>query len=49
VEIVEVILDVGLGTFRPVKTDDIQYHKMHSEHCQISQHTAQRINLAKDE
>lgn len=49
VEVVEVILDVGLGTFRPVKFDDIQDHKMHSEHCQISQQTAQSINLAKDE
>ncbi|MDY6916057.1 MAG: tRNA preQ1(34) S-adenosylmethionine ribosyltransferase-isomerase QueA [Candidatus Cloacimonadota bacterium] len=49
VEIVEVILDVGLGTFRPVKSDDIQHHKMHSEHCQISEETAKRINIAKDE
>jgi len=43
----EVILHVGLGTFRPVQTDDILNHKMHSEYCTISSETAQIINTAK--
>jgi S-adenosylmethionine:tRNA ribosyltransferase-isomerase len=49
VEILEVILHVGLGTFRPVKTDNILQHKMHSEPCQISKETADKINKAKHE
>ncbi|MCF7858513.1 MAG: tRNA preQ1(34) S-adenosylmethionine ribosyltransferase-isomerase QueA [Candidatus Cloacimonetes bacterium] len=49
IEILEVVLHVGLGTFRPVKTDNIKDHIMHSEHCQISEKTAARINLAKKE
>lgn len=47
IQILEVILHVGLGTFRPVKTDYILEHKMHSEHCQITDDTAQKINKAK--
>ena len=47
IEILEVILHVGLGTFRPVKTDDIKDHIMHSEHCQISEDVAAKINQAK--
>lgn len=42
-----VTLHVGLGTFRPVKVDDISKHKMHSEHYQISQHTVDIINETK--
>ena len=38
-----VTLHVGLGTFRPVKAEDIQDHAMHSEFCQISQETADII------
>jgi S-adenosylmethionine:tRNA ribosyltransferase-isomerase len=45
--ITEVILHVGLGTFRPVKTDDISQHKMHSEFCLIPAQTAELVNLAK--
>jgi S-adenosylmethionine:tRNA ribosyltransferase-isomerase len=45
--IAEVLLHVGLGTFRPVKTDDITQHSMHSEFCQIDQTTADMINQAK--
>lgn len=48
VQIQEVVLHVGLGTFRPVKTDDITQHKMHSEHCRISTATAAAINQAKE-
>jgi S-adenosylmethionine:tRNA ribosyltransferase-isomerase len=42
-----VTLHVGLGTFRPVKADDITDHKMHSEHYFISQKTADLINKTK--
>ncbi len=41
-----VVLDVGLGTFRPVKVDDITQHVMHQERYQISASTAQIINDA---
>lgn len=49
VEIVKVLLNVGLGTFRPVKEDDLTQHKMHSEFFSLSDETAQRINKAKSE
>jgi len=49
IEILEVVLHVGLGTFRPVKEDDILNHKMHSEHCSISEEVAAKINKAKIE
>lgn len=49
VEIVEVLLHVGLGTFRPVKADDIADHHMHSEYYQVSQQAADAINTAKAE
>ena len=39
-----VTLHVGLGTFRPVKAEDIADHEMHSEYCEISQETADVIN-----
>ena len=44
VDIAYVTLHVGLGTFRPVKEDDIIDHKMHSEHYHLSQETADKIN-----
>lgn len=49
VEILEVTLDVGLGTFRPCKEDDITKHTMHTEHYSISQEVADKINKAKIE
>jgi len=49
IEILEVILRVGLGTFRPVKSENIIDHKMHSEYCEISEDTAAKINKAKAE
>ena len=49
VEIVDVLLHVGLGTFRPVKTDDILSHHMHSEYYEISKESAEKINKAKKE
>lgn len=47
VKVCYVTLHVGLGTFRPVKAEDIQDHEMHSEFCMISQETADTINKAK--
>ncbi|NLI93614.1 MAG: tRNA preQ1(34) S-adenosylmethionine ribosyltransferase-isomerase QueA [Peptococcaceae bacterium] len=49
VEILEILLHVGLGTFRPVKTENIMDHQMHSEYFKIDQDTVSRINLAKRE
>ena len=49
VNIAYVTLHVGLGTFRPVKVDDITEHKMHSEHYSISKETAEIINNTKRE
>lgn len=49
VETVFLTLHVGLGTFRPVKVDDIDAHVMHSEYFSISKETAERINAAKAE
>lgn len=47
VEIVTVTLHVGLGTFRPVKEDDIRDHPMHSEWYEISDQAAQAIHQCK--
>ncbi|MDP8232645.1 MAG: tRNA preQ1(34) S-adenosylmethionine ribosyltransferase-isomerase QueA [Candidatus Zophobacter franzmannii] len=47
--ITEVNLRVGLGTFRPVKSDNIVDHKMHSEYCEIPKESAELINKAKDD
>lgn len=49
VEIVEVLLHVGLGTFRPVKEEIITDHKMHSEYYEVSAQAAAAINKAKGE
>lgn len=49
VEIVEVLLHVGLGTFRPVKEDIITDHKMHREYYEVSAQSAEAINRAKAE
>lgn len=47
VKVCYVTLHVGLGTFRPVKAEEITDHEMHSEFCQISQETADIINETK--
>ncbi len=49
VEIALVTLHVGLGTFRPVKVENIQEHHMHSEFYRIEQSEADKINRAKEE
>lgn len=41
-----VTLHVGLGTFQPVKTENVSEHKMHSEHYKISRETAEAINAS---
>lgn len=47
VKLCYVTLHVGLGTFRPVKEENITDHDMHSEYCMISQETADQINQTK--
>ena len=49
VERAEVLLHVGLGTFRPVSEDIITDHKMHAEYYEISEEAAEKINRAKRE
>ena len=47
--ITEVLLHVGLGTFRPVKVDEINLHHMHSEYYCVNKETAALINTAKEQ
>ncbi len=47
VNIAYITLHIGLGTFRPVKTDNIENHKMHSEYYEISKECAEMINNTK--
>ena len=49
IEIANVTLHVGIGTFRPVKEDTVEAHKMHSEHFYIKQEDVDKINKAKEE
>lgn len=49
VKVCYVTLHVGLGTFRPVKAENLDEHEMHSEYCVISQETADIINQTKRE
>lgn len=46
IEFVEVLLHVGLGTFRPVKEENILDHKMHSEYYEVSKESSEKINNA---
>ena len=47
VEVVPVLLHVGLGTFRPVKVEDLSEHHMHVEHYEVSPEAADKINAAR--
>ena len=47
IEIVDITLNIGLGTFRPVKVKDTKDHVMHSESYEISKNAAETLNLAK--
>lgn len=49
IHIVYVTLHVGLGTFRPVKEDNVLNHHMHSEYYQVTEEAAERINRTKEE
>ena len=49
VEIAEVLLHVGLGTFRPVKEENVLDHKMHSEYYEVSEEAAGTVNRARRE
>lgn len=49
IEVLYVTLHVGLGTFRPVKVDDVTKHKMHSEYYEMSKEVAEKLNKAKKE
>ncbi|MGN0307986.1 MAG: tRNA preQ1(34) S-adenosylmethionine ribosyltransferase-isomerase QueA, partial [Lachnospiraceae bacterium] len=48
IKLAYVTLHVGLGTFRPVKVEDISAHHMHSEYYQVSSEAAEQINTAKE-
>ena len=48
VKIANVTLHVGLGTFRPVKVDDVTNHKMHSEHYEVPEETARLIKQTRE-
>lgn len=48
IDIARVTLHVGLGTFRPVKVDDVENHHMHSEFYMIDEVAAEKINRAKE-
>ena len=47
VNIAHVLLHVGLGTFRPVKVDDVEKHEMHSEYIEVTQEAGDIVNAAK--
>ena len=47
IDIVPVLLHVGLGTFRPVKVENIEEHEMHTEYFEVSEDAAARVNAAK--
>ena len=47
IEIANVTLHVGIGTFRPVKEDEVEKHDMHTEHYYIKKEDADKINTAK--
>ena len=49
IEIANVTLHVGIGTFRPVKEENVEEHKMHTEHFYIKKEDVEKINNAKKE
>lgn len=48
VDVAPVLLHVGLGTFRPVKVENIEEHQMHTEYFEVTEDAAARVNAAKD-
>lgn len=49
IEIANVTLHVGIGTFRPVKVENIEEHEMHSEHFYIKKEDVEKINKTKEQ
>ena len=49
IEILDITLHIGLGTFKPVKVDKVEDHVMHSEYYEISKEVADKLNKAKSE
>lgn len=49
VQIAEVLLHVGLGTFRPVQEEDLTHHVMHTEYYRVDENAAEAVNAAKRE
>lgn len=47
IDVVPVLLHVGLGTFRPVKAENIEDHEMHTEYFEVTEDAARRINAAR--
>ena len=47
IDVVPVLLHVGLGTFRPVKAEDVEQHHMHSEYYEVTEEQAERINATR--
>ncbi len=47
VEIIPILLHVGLGTFRPVKAEDVEDHVMHSEYYEVTEEAAARLNAVR--
>ena len=47
IEIVPVLLHVGLGTFRPVKVENVEDHHMHTEYFEVSEEAAEKVNAAR--
>ena len=48
IDVVPVLLHVGLGTFRPVKEENVDDHHMHSEYYEVTEEQAERINAARN-
>ena len=48
VDVVPVLLHVGLGTFRPVKVENVEEHEMHSEYFEVTEDAARRVNAARE-
>lgn len=47
IDVIPILLHVGLGTFRPVKAENVEEHEMHSEYYEVSEDAARRIHEAK--
>ena len=48
IDVVPVLLHVGLGTFRPVKAENVEDHEMHSEYYEVTEDAARRVNAARE-